>query len=1753
MSASKKKRVGSQRRSLNPNSQESLETSDTAKSPPVPQGRQRADAMVDLTLNSAQPEIPVRTKLSSKRGNKERLHFKDVTTESSHKPLEDVEDTTYSQTPDTLGIQNESLDESLERDSSPGSGSADFDLSLNEPSNVSTSTITEATSSMPQTSDILDTDMETRSDMLLTDDPNKKYIPTIVSTQEGVSVEKNLAKQMSDIPEDTLPAGVTGQSTCPDLLTEQEDVNIAGSHDSNNKVNAGRDEAGHIEKTVYQQSDESSLPTPKLRKLGSSRRKKDINITGLQHQGHEMVKESNAIDVLEKTDPTIVQNTPPDDTYSKLELNQIDNNDLFVARNLLEKNIEEPQVGQLLADFKDQEGEETKPNDCEEGIGSQELSELSSTAKILKSCDSAAPEVLEEMGEPAENITIEDFLATEEEKERVENKFKDETSVSSCVSSGIPSSTEYIMTKDDMVSDFGEPVFGAQIGTQSSTEELLSLNRDLLNVSAIPKPEDTNEPYAAQMEDESQVTSSVSVTDGDKDHSAVDPKNMDFFSACKNVDPVEQQDSLITFADEVGAVHGKKGEKQEEDVKLGDESQILNKDDTIAPPDTSLEDVRDESDKHITPEEFLNRETIAAVVQEATLKSDTYPKENVNADLFDTNDGNKEIGETIESSGSELNSKDEAVTEPIGEQPGVHATATELHNKEYNVPNVTTRPEIDVSQADDVYQMVSSSVNVAHEGVDDNSAGLRVQVESTDRLISSAKNSEENERDESGSANNVVLIEKQPEQKIGFTLSTDPEEMIKPADEQITDLQSDNSSEPQEPQIQQTDNTNASPDSPRPEVTPDVQNVTTAHSQFIEGNRRKLGSSRRIKGRRQANDEAEPEEKSEESVTPVIVIQETQIEPVHHDQGQISATDNEEREDKVDKDLSQLVYVEPRDRVEETHNEAILSSEDLLQGNKKIKDEVPQEQPSPASKDGQSEDNKPKEYVEEEKLTVPNGEIVQIQEKEDISDQYSVLTAHADNMNVPLAEPEQRPDNIKSKQEEMDMTPKEKIEITQVEPVIEKHSPELTIDNDIVVEHGVTNEYLKPTQVTALFEDEQTVEDNTSKNGNIVTNINDNVMESVVSEPSKVDSLFRQESLTALQNTEQSEGIHALNEPINVHQLTYISDNEAHEEMDNSFLQQAEQPVQGETIGAPSTAAPLVDVTEVNAPNADHDHVPRRKLGSSRRTKARKPEPNESEVTGKVTEFVQSTPTEDLPQQERNNPNFASEVADKLKSENDTKHQDAKEKTVNSEFQEKSLTEETQKEATAGQADSFPVKDLKENVVADIFAKQEQVGIAAVSSVEQPNAEKDEKEEVLQTEEAALIEGMTTGANLQPDTSEAIPPSSPGRRRKMGSTRKNLTPKKESPPEESVTLMNVGKEVASSISNENKESETHDGLLAHAASVHQQPPDEETPNSQQDDQEKLRSVPVSEVSSHPRPDVMTEEAAIARRRKMGSHRKPHTDQSIKQGQDSDENLLHPMEERRAESPKLGQKSQVNERDNKALTTASAFNIKGDSRPVGQKMPQQMPQPSTTVRRAQQSNIRLAAGYDPSSSKYEVVMIGDSSVGKTSFMQWAQSGRFSLDIPASIGMDSNKWTGVVDGRTVVLHLWDTAGQERFRSMTKQLLHRAQAFLLMYDITCAQTFSAVSYWANCIKEGAAENVVVLLLGNKSDSKERKIRREEGEIIAQENGFTFLECSAASGENVNEALETVARLLYQKNARREEPPLELRKPEPRNKGCC
>uniref|UniRef100_A0A8C3WCP8 RAB44, member RAS onco family n=1 Tax=Catagonus wagneri TaxID=51154 RepID=A0A8C3WCP8_9CETA len=168
--------------------------------------------------------------------------------------------------------------------------------------------------------------------------------------------------------------------------------------------------------------------------------------------------------------------------------------------------------------------------------------------------------------------------------------------------------------------------------------------------------------------------------------------------------------------------------------------------------------------------------------------------------------------------------------------------------------------------------------------------------------------------------------------------------------------------------------------------------------------------------------------------------------------------------------------------------------------------------------------------------------------------------------------------------------------------------------------------------------------------------------------------------------------------------------------------------------------------------------------------------------------------------------------------------------------------------------------------------------------------------------------------------------------------------------------------------------------------------------------------------------------------------------------------------------------------------------------------------------------------EPSASPdyiFHVIFLGDSNVGKTSFLHLLHQNSFATGLTATVGVDFRVKTLLVDNKCFALQLWDTAGQERYHSVTQQLLRKADGVVLMYDITSQESFIHVRYWLDCLQETVSDGVVILLLGNKTDcEEERQVSTEAGQQLAQELGLSFGECSAALGHNILEPVVNLAR---------------------------
>ena len=180
--------------------------------------------------------------------------------------------------------------------------------------------------------------------------------------------------------------------------------------------------------------------------------------------------------------------------------------------------------------------------------------------------------------------------------------------------------------------------------------------------------------------------------------------------------------------------------------------------------------------------------------------------------------------------------------------------------------------------------------------------------------------------------------------------------------------------------------------------------------------------------------------------------------------------------------------------------------------------------------------------------------------------------------------------------------------------------------------------------------------------------------------------------------------------------------------------------------------------------------------------------------------------------------------------------------------------------------------------------------------------------------------------------------------------------------------------------------------------------------------------------------------------------------------------------------------------------------------------------------------------------YKVLLLGDSTVGKTCFLLRYCDKTFQDAHLSTIGLDYRvKTMTLKNNKNIKLQIWDTAGQDRFRAITKNYYKGANGIILIYDVTNLQTYENVKNWITQIREETNPNVVIYLAGNKIDipEEERVVKTEEGKEIADEYKLQFKETSAKDGINVNEVFQELVEKIDEVNSK-----LEVSKPEPKNK---
>ncbi|CAD5165600.1 unnamed protein product [Musa acuminata subsp. malaccensis] len=174
-----------------------------------------------------------------------------------------------------------------------------------------------------------------------------------------------------------------------------------------------------------------------------------------------------------------------------------------------------------------------------------------------------------------------------------------------------------------------------------------------------------------------------------------------------------------------------------------------------------------------------------------------------------------------------------------------------------------------------------------------------------------------------------------------------------------------------------------------------------------------------------------------------------------------------------------------------------------------------------------------------------------------------------------------------------------------------------------------------------------------------------------------------------------------------------------------------------------------------------------------------------------------------------------------------------------------------------------------------------------------------------------------------------------------------------------------------------------------------------------------------------------------------------------------------------------------------------------------------------------------AGYraeDDYDYLFKLVLIGDSGVGKSNLLSRFTRNEFNLESKSTIGVEFATRSITVDAKVLKAQIWDTAGQERYRAITSAYYRGAVGALLVYDVTRHATFENAARWLKELRNHTDPNIVVMLIGNKSDLRHLvAVPTEDCKAFAEKESLYFMETSALEATNVDNAFQEVLTHIY------------------------
>ena len=177
-------------------------------------------------------------------------------------------------------------------------------------------------------------------------------------------------------------------------------------------------------------------------------------------------------------------------------------------------------------------------------------------------------------------------------------------------------------------------------------------------------------------------------------------------------------------------------------------------------------------------------------------------------------------------------------------------------------------------------------------------------------------------------------------------------------------------------------------------------------------------------------------------------------------------------------------------------------------------------------------------------------------------------------------------------------------------------------------------------------------------------------------------------------------------------------------------------------------------------------------------------------------------------------------------------------------------------------------------------------------------------------------------------------------------------------------------------------------------------------------------------------------------------------------------------------------------------------------------------------------LQIETKYD---HLYKIIIIGDTSVGKTALLSKYLKGVFPTSPLATVATEfATKIIQIKEGGYIKAQIWDTAGEEKYKSITYHHYKKSVGGLIVYDITKKSSFDNVKNWYNDLITKAEVGCIIALIGNKLDlvqrnERKREVSKEEAQSYAEDNHMLFYETSAYNGNNINDIFEDLMQTIY------------------------